>query len=246
MKDWLIELDCIWKSQSGEEPCTIKIGIPTRNRAGPPCRAQFKLPLLAPIFTTYGLDLACIKTSIAIAIEGMLSAYDASLMDREGVLVDIRALIPIRIDDFASVRRAPPPGHAPDSKWAIDRACQWVSEEGTAAFRLKFSNPRRVSPIKTLYAMSANHPLLGELMLRDSRLGSVHFFIGTELPEFAKWNRARILDVNGEALDFEALADEVVGRTLAGKQAYQEKVQSLLREFGERTKSFSAHKGRTE
>jgi hypothetical protein len=209
MTDWAIEADCIWKTSETRLPCQLAIGRPHRNPGDFLFVGEFALTNIVDRSGATGLDVADFRAAVGGIISRLQTLNQAEILDPQGCPIALRSLIPISITDHNGVEMAPHPGHPADAKWNIDRTCKWVSELGATGFRLKFSERQTLEDGDIAYEMSANHPLLGDLVLRNSGPGGVVYFVEHRLSRFAAWHGARLLDENDAPIDFDALANEV-------------------------------------
>ena len=211
LTEWILELDCLWRTARGGKPCQFKLGKPWIVPEGDPlsgvAMVEWYFTRLGGPLKAAGFDRAQAKQLPVGTVIRFLNEDRAKLVDRVGQPVNLRALTPIFIDDYDDVERVPSPGHPPDTPWRIDRQCVWTEAGSSRAFRLRISSLLDLAGPGRGRRVAADHPLLGNLLIHDSSL----YAFTRAILDLADWRRARILDEQDSPVDFEALTDELRG-----------------------------------
>ena len=206
MTKWLLDLDVIWRTPSGTRPCRIRLEEPYFVDDGDCAKAECNFTMSFGSHWVEGIDCAQVKRIFIRFIAIFQEDDQAEILDQQGNPVDLHALMPFSIVDYSGVTAVPPPGHPGDIVWKIDIACRWVTADGSEPFRLRISAPHGTGPGNKRAEFSADHPLLGDLLLQG---WGYSYTLSHGIADFADWHGARIIGEDGEPVDFEALANQL-------------------------------------
>jgi len=222
MTDWAVDLECL-KRIAGrltkirlqvERPRVIGgvyaigaigFGQQALALAGPSLHRAQAHKIAAP-------DAAAVKRQAIRVIDEALRLEGAELLHIDGSRMELEAIIPLSIEDYAGITRRSIEEGADRPAWAVDAQCAWATRTGARKFDLCLSRAARDAGGDLAIAISATLPEIGDLVARAGSADALGHVIGFAFIDFAHWHSAVILGPDGMMLNLSPLIARALSR----------------------------------